>query len=140
MPEWIRWRKFNETEGAEDWQVLGEGACAFYRTGSFADGVRLVQAIGELTDLDAHHPDVDVRHDGVTVRLVTITENEYGLTDRDIELAKRISTLARDLGLVADPSNVQRFRSRSMRWSGPTSCRSGGPCSAIATATTAARI
>jgi pterin-4a-carbinolamine dehydratase len=35
-------------------------------------GAQLVQAIGELADVDAHHPDVDLRHDGVTVRLVTI--------------------------------------------------------------------
>lgn len=72
--------------------------------GTFADGARLVDAIGRLEGVDPHHPDVDLRQDGVTVRLVTITESEYGLTERDIELAKEISGLARELGFTADPS------------------------------------
>jgi 4a-hydroxytetrahydrobiopterin dehydratase len=49
-------RQFPEAEGVDDWRVLGEGACAWFRTGSFAAGARLVQAIGELAGLDAHHP------------------------------------------------------------------------------------
>ncbi|CAA9585655.1 MAG: hypothetical protein AVDCRST_MAG88-3902, partial [uncultured Thermomicrobiales bacterium] len=41
-------QQFHETEGVEDWRVLGDGACAYFRTGSFAAGARLVQAIGAL--------------------------------------------------------------------------------------------
>lgn len=110
MSEPISPKQFHEAEGIEDWRVLGEGACAFFRTGSFAAGARLVDAIGELAGLDAHHPDVDMRHDGVTVRLITITDDYYGLSERDVELAREISAVARELGAPADPSAVQTIQ------------------------------
>jgi 4a-hydroxytetrahydrobiopterin dehydratase len=100
-------RQFHEADGVEDWRVLGEGACAYFRTGSFAAGARLVQAIGELAGLDDRHPDVDLRHEGVTVRLITITDDYYGLSERDLELARQISAVARELGLSSDPTAVQ---------------------------------
>jgi 4a-hydroxytetrahydrobiopterin dehydratase len=107
MTDGISPRQFHEAEGVEDWRVLGEGACAYFHTGSFAAAARLVQAISELTDLDDHHPDVDLRRDGVTVRLITITDDYYGMSTRDVELARQISAVARELGLSADPSAVQ---------------------------------
>jgi 4a-hydroxytetrahydrobiopterin dehydratase len=107
MGERITPRQFHEADGVQDWRVLGEGACAWFRTGSFAAGARLVRAIGELAGLDDHHPDVDLRHGGVTVRLLTITDDYHGLSERDVELARQISALARELGLPADPSAVQ---------------------------------
>jgi 4a-hydroxytetrahydrobiopterin dehydratase len=100
-------RQFHGADGVEDWRVLGEGACAYFRTGSFAAGARLAQAIGELDGLDAHHPDIDVRHSGVTVRLITITDDDYGLSERDLDLARRISAVARELGFAADPTMLQ---------------------------------
>jgi 4a-hydroxytetrahydrobiopterin dehydratase len=107
MIEQISPRQFHDAVGVEDWRVLGEGVCTYFRTGSFAVGARLVQAISQLDDLDEHHPDVDLRSAGVIVRLITITPDYYGLTARDIELARQISALARELGLAADPSAVQ---------------------------------
>ena len=107
MTDGITARQFHDAEGAEDWRVVGDGACAFFRTGSFAASARLVGAISELAGLDDHHPDVDVRHDGVTVRLITITDDYYGMSQRDVELARQISALAREQGLSADPSAVQ---------------------------------
>lgn len=100
-------KQFQESEGVEDWRLLGDGACAYYRTGSFAAGVRLVQAIGELPDVDENPPDVDVRPDGITVRLITIADDYCGMTARDLDVARRISAVARGLGLSADPSAVQ---------------------------------
>jgi 4a-hydroxytetrahydrobiopterin dehydratase len=100
-------KEFHAAEGAEDWRVVGDGACAFFQTGSFAAGARLVQAIGALPGVEDHPPDVDLRPDGVTVRLVTYTEDHYGVSLRDLELARRISAAARDLGMEADPSAVQ---------------------------------
>ncbi len=61
MTDGISPRQFHEAEGVEDWRVLGEGACTYFRTGSFAAGARLVQAISELAGLNYHHPDVDLR-------------------------------------------------------------------------------
>jgi 4a-hydroxytetrahydrobiopterin dehydratase len=107
MTETITPKQFHEADGVEDWRVVGDGACTFFRTGSFADAARLVEAMSELPGLDAHHPDVDLRHDGVTVRLITVSDDHYGMSMRDVELARQISAAARDLGLSADPSRVQ---------------------------------
>ncbi|MGW8955857.1 VOC family protein [Streptomyces sp. NPDC055709] len=106
--ERIRPHQFHETVGLEDWRVLGEGACACFRTESFTVGARLVQAISELPGAgDDGHPDVDLRHEAVTVRLITVTDDYYGLTERHIELARQISAVARRLDIPADPSAVQ---------------------------------
>jgi len=107
MIERITPRHFHEADGVQDWRVLGEGACTYLRTGSFAAGARLVHAISELAGLDDHHPDVDLRYGGVVVRLITITDDYYGLSERDVELARQISAVARELGVPADPSAVQ---------------------------------
>ncbi|HEY5515886.1 MAG TPA: 4a-hydroxytetrahydrobiopterin dehydratase [Pengzhenrongella sp.] len=105
MSEHISPRQFHEAEGVEDWRVLAFGACAYFRTGSFATGVALVDRIGELADAANHHPDVDLRYSGVTVRL--FTHEVLGLTERDAALARQISTAARELGVAADPAKVQ---------------------------------
>lgn len=105
--ETITPQQFHEAEGVGDWRVIGDGACTFIRTGSFADAARLVQAMSEVPGVDEHRPDVDLRQDGVTVRLITVTEDYYGMSMRDVELARRISAVARDLGLSGDPSAVQ---------------------------------
>lgn len=103
-------KQFHAADGIEDWRVMGEGACAFFRTGSLAAGARLVQAIGELGGLQPFQPDLDVRHDGVTVRLVTIADDLYGLSERDVELARQISAVARELGATPEPSAVQSIQ------------------------------
>jgi 4a-hydroxytetrahydrobiopterin dehydratase len=100
-------QQFHQSEGVEDWRVIGDGACAYFRTGSFAASARLVQAISQLPGVEDHKPDIDVRHDGVTVRLTTYTDDYYGMSQRDIEMARLISVAARRLGLPADPSAVQ---------------------------------
>lgn len=107
MTDGISPRQFHEAAGVEDWRVVGDGACAFFRTGSFAASARLVQAISGLAGLDDRPPDIDLRHDGVTVRLITITDDYYGMSQGDVELARQISGIARELGLSADVSAVQ---------------------------------
>jgi len=107
MIERITPRQFHQADGVEDWRVVGEGACMYFRTGSFAAGARLVHAISELAGLDDHHPDVDLRWGGVIVRLITITDDYSGLSEHDVELARQISSVARELGVPADPSAVQ---------------------------------
>ena len=105
MTERLSARRFHEAEGIEDWRVLFDGACAYFRTGSFAVGVELVDAIGRLADAADHHPDVDVRYRGVTVRLTT--HDVGGLSERDIALARQISDAAHDLDVRADPTALQ---------------------------------
>jgi 4a-hydroxytetrahydrobiopterin dehydratase len=107
MIDGISPKQFHESEGVEDWRVLGDGATAYFRTASFAASAGLVQAIGELPGVDDLHPVVDLRHDGVTVRMMTFAKDYAGMTRRHVELARQISTAARRLGLSADPSAVQ---------------------------------
>ena len=101
MSETITPRRFHEV----DWRVVRDDACAHFRTGAFAAGVALVDAIGRLAEAANHHPDVDLRSDGVTVRLRTHTGG--GLSEREIALAQQISAAARELGAPVDPSAVQ---------------------------------
>ena len=82
--------QFHEAEGLGDWRVVGDGACAHFRTGSFVAGSRFVRAIGELPGVDDHPPDVDVRPDGVTVRVVTVSDDWFGMSQRDVVLARQI--------------------------------------------------
>jgi len=100
-------RQFHESEGVEHWRVIGDGACAYFPTGSFATSARLVQAISELPGVEGHKPDIDLRPDGVTVRLITYTDDYYGMSQHDVEMARLISGAVRRLGLSADPSGVQ---------------------------------
>ncbi|MFE6668407.1 VOC family protein [Streptomyces sp. NPDC057697] len=105
----IRPQQFHASTGVADWRVVGEGACAYFRTGSFAAGARFVQAIGEMPGSGdgLPHPDVDVRPEGVTVRLIAVTDDYYGLAELHVDLARRISAVARALDIPADPSAVQ---------------------------------
>ncbi|MGE5596255.1 MAG: VOC family protein [Hyphomicrobiales bacterium] len=107
MIERVTPTQFEQAEGTRDWRVVGDGACAFFATGSLAESARFVQALGELPGVDDHHPDIDIRADGVTVRLLTTASDHYGMSQRDIELAEQISGAARSLGLAPDPSRVQ---------------------------------
>ncbi|HTT91453.1 MAG TPA: VOC family protein [Acidimicrobiales bacterium] len=109
MTERITPRQFHDAAGVEDWRVLlGDRACAYFRTRSFATGVRLVGAIGALADAANHHPDLDLRFAGVTVCLST--HDVDGLSEKDIGLARQISAAAHQLGVVADPAAVQELQ------------------------------
>jgi 4a-hydroxytetrahydrobiopterin dehydratase len=107
MTHQISPKQFHQSEGVEDWRVVGDGACAFFRSESFAASARLVQAISALPGVDVHPPDIDMRPDGVTVRLITYTDDYYGMSRADVELARHISAAARKLGFAADPAAVQ---------------------------------
>jgi 4a-hydroxytetrahydrobiopterin dehydratase len=106
----ITGRQFLDSAGVADWRPIQGGgwACAYFRTGSFAAGIALVSAIGELAAAARHAPDVDLRPEGVTVRLFS-GENQ-GLSTRDVELARQISEAARKLQAPADPSAVQHVQ------------------------------
>jgi 4a-hydroxytetrahydrobiopterin dehydratase len=100
-------RQFLDMPGLEDWRLLGDGANAFFRTGSFAASAELVQAIAEVAGLEDNRPDVDIRGGGVTVRFFTLRPGFAGLTTSDADLAKRISEVAHARGLAADTTNLQ---------------------------------
>ncbi|WP_214406415.1 VOC family protein [Pseudonocardia lacus] len=99
-------RQFLAAADAAGWRAVlgGSWVCARYRTGSYATGVALVAAIGELAAASGRHPDVDLRPASVDVRLVG------DLGTRDVELAREVSAAARELGAVADPAGVQHVQ------------------------------
>ena len=109
MTEWIRASTFHQQQGAEDWRVVGDGACTFVPTRSLTEAARLVQAIADLPGMDEEPPDIDVRSGGVTVRLVTRSADGYGMSQRDLDRARRISGAARQLDLAPDPTVVQNL-------------------------------
>jgi pterin-4a-carbinolamine dehydratase len=100
--------QFEDADDTQDWRALNAGADAWFDTGSHSAGARLVWRIAELAEAAGHHPDVDLRSRGVHVRL--FSHDVGGLTGRDVRLARQISAAARDLGLSADPSAVQRIQ------------------------------
>jgi 4a-hydroxytetrahydrobiopterin dehydratase len=101
MSETIAPQRFHEL----DWRVIRDDAATHFRTGSFAKGVALVDAIGRLADAANHHPDVELRYSGVTVRLKTHSEDR--LTERDVALARQISEVAREMGVSVDLTGLQ---------------------------------
>jgi 4a-hydroxytetrahydrobiopterin dehydratase len=101
MSETVPRQRFHEA----DWRVVRDDASTRFRTGSFAAGIALVNAIGRLADDAKHHPDVDLRSDGVTVRLRT--QSMGGLSEREVELARQISEAARELGVPVDLTDLQ---------------------------------
>jgi 4a-hydroxytetrahydrobiopterin dehydratase len=101
MSETIKPQRFHEA----DWRVVRDDASTHFRTGSFAAGVALVDAIGRLADAAKHHPDVDLRSDGVTVRLKS--RSDGSLSERDVALARQISAAARELGVPVDLTGLQ---------------------------------
>lgn len=87
-----------------DWRFMLHGLHARFRTGGFATGLRLVNAIGAVAEEMNHHPDLDLRWPHLNVKLTS--HDVGGVTDRDLRLARRISELAAAEGARADPSAV----------------------------------
>ena len=108
MSDAISPKDFRAAEGTADWRVVGDGARAWFDTGSFSTGLRLVEAIGRAAEAADHHPDVDLRYGGVGVRL--ISHDVGDISGRDLHLAREISAAARELGVRADPSAVQSIQ------------------------------
>jgi 4a-hydroxytetrahydrobiopterin dehydratase len=103
MSERVTAQRFHEF----DWRVIRDDAATHFRTGSFAAGLALVEAIGRLGEAADHHPDVDLRSDGVTVRVGT---HSGGRSERDLQLAQQISEVARHLGATVDLTGLQNVQ------------------------------
>ena len=99
--------QFHATPGAEAWRVLPEGACAAFRTDSFAASIRFVDAIAtQATDTLA--PNLDVRPDGVTVLLRSFKESGYGMTTDELSshARSRPSRSSTAFGRIRRPSRA----------------------------------
>jgi 4a-hydroxytetrahydrobiopterin dehydratase len=91
-----------EAAGLDDWRQLFSALHTRFRTGDFATGLALVNAIGALAEEANHHPDLDLRYPHLDVLLMS--HDVFGLTARDVDLARAISVAAAELGVAADPS------------------------------------
>ncbi|MEU5875659.1 VOC family protein [Glycomyces sp. NPDC047369] len=98
---------FQEADASGRWRVLGDGACAFFTTGSMREAAEFAAAVADLPGVGPHRPDLDLRSEGVTVRLVAVEPDFWGLTAREVALAQDISAVADGLGLESDPSRLQ---------------------------------
>lgn len=89
------------------WVNLGDGLRTRVRTGDFATGLALVEAIGAVAEEVQHHPDLDLRYGHLDVRLVS--HDAGGVTSRDVSLARTVGDLAARMGAELDGAAVQRF-------------------------------
>lgn len=97
--------EFTAAEGVSDWRVRGTSVFALYRTGDFANAVRLVVEVGRLADAADHHPDVNLRYGRVELRLTT--HETSSLTTADLDLAREIAAVAVTVGVTADPDGIK---------------------------------
>lgn len=91
-----------EAAGLSDWRQLFSALHTRFRTGDFATGLALVNAVGALAESANHHPDLDLRYPHLNIRLMS--HDVFGVTSRDLDLARAISAAAADLDVEADPS------------------------------------
>jgi 4a-hydroxytetrahydrobiopterin dehydratase len=94
-------------EGLTGWVPLANSLRTRIRSGDFATGLALVDAIGRAAEEMNHHPDLDLRYPHLDVRLTSHDEN--GVTERDVRLARIISGLAADAGLAPTAHGVSEF-------------------------------
>lgn len=93
--------------GLVDWRPILGSLRTRYRTGGFANGLRLLNSIAEAAEAADHHPDLDLRYGHLNIRMYS--HDAGGLTTRDLSLAGRISELATEVGAVAEPASVSVF-------------------------------
>lgn len=75
----------------KDWTGDTDGIRRTLSCPSFADAIRVVNAVADAAEELDHHPDIDVRYRDVTFALST--HSAGGVTAYDVELAKRIDRL-----------------------------------------------
>ena len=92
------WRGFLAAEGVDDWVVLHGGATAVFRVESLGEAARLVEAIAEITDLEASGAVLTISGPRLTVRL---TRDMWQLEPPHVELARAVSAVARAHGAGA---------------------------------------
>lgn len=82
--------------GLDGWLHVPGAITTRLRTGDFATGMQLVEAIGRAAEEMDHHPDLTLRYAEVDVRLSS--HDVGGVTERDVRLARRVTQLAGEAG------------------------------------------
>ena len=88
------------------WANLLGGLQTRIRTGDFATGLQVLNAIGAAAEELNHHPDLDLRYSRIDVRLSS--HDAGGITDRDIRLARRIEQIAAAAGVDLERAGLTR--------------------------------
>lgn len=96
-----------QDKGLDAWVLLLGGLHTRARTGDFATGLRLVEAVGRVAEEQNHHPDVDLRYPHVDLRLSS--HDAGGVTERDVLLARAVEAIAADLGVRLEKAGLSRL-------------------------------
>lgn len=89
------------------WANLVGGLQTRIRTGDFATGLKVLDAIGAAAEEMDHHPDLDLRYSRLDVRLSS--HDAGGITDRDVRLARKVEEIAAAAGVTLDRTGLSRF-------------------------------
>ncbi len=100
----LRYPDVMAEEGLDDWRFFSQRLHARFKTGSFTQGLELVNRLGEAAEAAHHHPDVVLTYPQVDVDLTS--HDVGGVTSRDVDLARRISAIAAELGAEPAPREV----------------------------------
>jgi len=92
--------------GLPRWANLVGGLQTRIRTGDFATGLKVLDAIGAAAEEMNHHPDLDLRYGRIDVRLSS--HDAGGITDRDVRLARKIEDIAAAAGVELDRTGLSR--------------------------------
>jgi len=94
-------------EGLTGWVLLIGALQTRLRTGDFATGLALTNAIGAAAEEMNHHPDIDLRYPYVDVRLHS--HDAGGVTERDVRLARAIAQIAAGAGVALETAGLARL-------------------------------
>lgn len=81
----------------DGWELKGGKIERSFKTGSFLNGLELVQEIAKVAEEMKHHPDVMLTYPKVKILLMTHDVN--GITQLDVKLAAAINKIADQQGV-----------------------------------------
>lgn len=76
----------------EAWSEVDGALERTFQFGDFVAALAFVNQVGELAEVENHHPDIAIHYNRVTLRWWTHTAG--GITNRDRDLAEKTSALA----------------------------------------------
>lgn len=97
--------EFSSRPELRDWRIVHAGPTARYRTGSFSQAARLVEAVEPIADEADVVVDMDVRRGAFIVRLPVRRNAE--MHEGHARVAEAVSEAAVRLGLPAEPAAVE---------------------------------
>lgn len=78
----------------DGWTHEGDEIVRVYEFDDYLRGVNFAQLVGEIAEVQAHHPTMEVRYEELEIRLST--HEAGGVTETDLEMAQLIETERND--------------------------------------------